>query len=241
MKDFKKYLLLGLPVILVACNDDSDSNPPSPTSTPVPIESSFEVSITNLTANQPLSPAFVSIHSAGWRAFSIRDEASDALEQLAESGNNNALIELANSDVLTQSAVSGNGIIPPGGSENIIVTVNGESMTDSHELTFVSMPVNTNDGLVAVLNASLSDLDIGDSKVIHALSYDAGTEANTESSQTVPGMGGEGFNADRDDIRNAIHLHAGVVTQDEGLTTSSLNSTHKWDNPMVSITISRIQ
>ena len=71
--------------------------------------------------------------------------------------------------------------------------------------------------------------------------YDAGTEANSESAGTVPAQGGEGFNAVRDDSKGAVRLHSGVVSADDGLSTSSLKSINRFDNPTAKVVIKRIQ
>ena len=74
------------------------------------------------------------------------------------------------------------------------------------------------------------------------MAYDAGTEANSESSGTIPGPadGGEGFNSERNDSQ-IVSAHSGVVGQDDGLTQSVLNGNHKFDNPIMAITITRMQ
>ena len=80
----------------------------------------------------------------------------------------------------------------------------------------------------------------------NVLSYDSGTEANLETSDTVPGpaaTGGlqEGFNAARNDIRDAVYVHAGVVTRDDGLDDSALSEIHRWDHPAISVLVERMQ
>ncbi len=52
--------------------------------------------------------------------------------------------------------------------------------------------------------------------------------------------GGKGFNADRDDV-NVISFHRGVVTKDDGLVDSVLSEDHKFDNPIVKLSIRRIK
>ncbi|MTI78708.1 spondin domain-containing protein [Marinobacter sp.] len=108
-----------------------------------------------------------------------------------------------------------------------------------------SMPVNTNDGLAAIGGVDLSDLAVGESTMFLAVSYDAGTEANAESADTVPGSAAsgvaEGFNAVRDDVRDAVYIHPGVVTQDVGLSTSTLGGRQRWDNPIAVVRIERLQ
>ena len=98
------------------------------------------------------------------------------------------------------------------------------------------MLVNTNDGFIGLNGVDISELGIDESLVLYARVYDAGTEANTETAATVPGQGGEGMNAARDD-RDFI----AVVSQDDGLATSALDASHRFDNPAARIVITRIQ
>ncbi len=107
------------------------------------------------------------------------------------------------------------------------------------------MPVDRMEGFVPVNSIDISGRGGGQSETYLAGSYDAGTEANTESADTVPGPAAsglaEGFNADRDDVRDAVYIHPGVVTQDDGPTTSTLGSSQRWDNPMARVDIERLQ
>jgi len=72
--------------------------------------------------------------------------------------------------------------------------------------------------------------------------YDAGTEINNEAPGTIPGPadGGEGFNADRSDNVNLVRGHGGVVSSADGLASSVLDQSHRFDNPAVMVTITRI-
>ena len=47
--------------------------------------------------------------------------------------------------------------------------------------------------------------------------------------------------ADRGDLRDAVFVHSGAVTADDGLESSALDSSHKWDNPVMRVSIERIQ
>ena len=71
---------------------------------------------------------------------------------------------------------------------------------------------------------------------------DAGTEANSEAAGTIPGPadGGEGYNAERDDA-DLVSFHPGVVSADDGLMMSALTSAHRFDNPAVKLSITRVE
>jgi len=141
-------------------------------------------------------------------------------------------------------AVGGSGAIAPGASEVFELSA-AEDALGTLSLSVLSMLVNTNDAVVAVNNQSLASMAINETLNFYALSYDAGTEANTEAADTIPGpaaAGGvrEGFNAARDDIHDKVSIHAGVVTQADGLSTSVLSETHRWDHPSVKVSVVRV-
>ncbi len=242
MKTIKFNILLVTMAALLglsACNDsDSKSSdrdtdmPPAP----MPVSYSYQVTVSNLTYAQPMSPVAVVLHDQGdfWQ---LGMSASMPLEVLAESGDNAMFLEAEN--VLVSS--SGAGILMPGMNETIELTIS------DNQPAFVSvatMLVNTNDAFTGVNAVSLADLALGESISMTAGSYDAGTEKNTEWQSTIPGPAsageGEGFNGARDDL-DLVAMHPGVVTADDGLSMSVLNQAHRFDNPTLKITISRIE
>ena len=104
------------------------------------------------------------------------------------------------------------------------------------------MLVNTNDAFTGLNAYNLADLDVGEEWTSVARAYDAGTEANSEAAGTMPGPAddGEGFNAERDDA-DFVALHPGVVSADDGLSSSVLSVQHKFDNPVMRITVTRTE
>jgi len=232
----KGSLLLAMAAALAACGDSDDDD------NTTQADRSFEVKITNMTAGQPLSPTALVVHGSGYSLFSVGDMASEALEKLAEGGDNADLIAAADADSHVFSTSSAAGPLGPGGSETFTLTVQGSNVSSAH-LSAVTMLVNTNDAITGVQGVSLANLSNGESISLNTLSYDTGTEANSESAATIPGPagGGEGFNAARDDIADMITMHSGVVSADDGLTGSALTELHRWDNPVTRITITRTQ
>ncbi|WP_166268757.1 spondin domain-containing protein [Marinobacter caseinilyticus] len=238
---FHKHLwvLLPLAATVAGCHSDTEF-----VFGPGQQDYRYQITITNLTAGQPLSPATVVIHTADWQAFALGDAASVALETLAESGDNSDFLATAGFDSGVLSSDSGSGVIGPGASEQLTVTARASNTTELH-LTWISMPVNTNDGLAALQGVPLAELDVGQRQSYLAIGYDAGTEANTETAATVPGPAAsglaEGFNPNRNDVRNAVYIHAGVVTQADGLASSTLSGTQRWDNPIAVVSVERLQ
>ncbi len=219
-------------LVLTACGGNSGGTVEEP------VNNEYQISMTNLTAGQPLSPMSVILHNQDWRAFTLGESVSTDIERIAEAGDNSALLASAEADSHVFTTQRGNGVIRPGNSDSIIIS---SPASGTLSLSVLSMLGNTNDAITALNAADISSLEIGESVSYRIISYDAGTEANTESLATVPGpaAGGEGFNPVRDDVRDAIYVHAGVVTQDDGLTDSALTQLHRWDNPTAMITVSR--
>ncbi|RMH22958.1 MAG: hypothetical protein D6698_00320, partial [Gammaproteobacteria bacterium] len=107
-------------------------------------------------------------------------------------------------------------------------------------MSVASMLVNTNDGFAAKKEIDISNLAVGESLMVSLNALDAGTEANDELQANIPGpaAGGEGFNAQRNDV-DRVYGHAGVISQDDGLATSILGQAHRFDNPVAKLVITR--
>ncbi len=192
----------------------------------------YKIDIINLTHSQPLSPIAVALHADG-KLWNIGEPASNALEVLAESGDNSALLASLDNGVSTE------GVLMPGNKASINVAIKDN---DSALLSIASMLVNTNDAFVGLNAMSLSTLSVGESVKLFAYTYDSGTEGNSESTGTIPGPadGGQGYDEARDDV-NFVAMHPGVVSSDDGLSTSVLTQDHKFDNPSVQFIVSRIE
>lgn len=222
-----KYSLLLMPLALVGCGGDDDDDQ---------VTQTYEVSVTNLTNNQPLSPTGVVLHNSSYTPWNSGSAATIGLETLAESGDNTAWLAQASTGLTSGSTT---GVTAPGAQAAVTLTVN---QTSELYLTTASMLVNTNDAFTGVRQIDLSDLTVGDTLSLTARVYDAGTEANTETAASIPGPagGGEGFNAAQE-TNGTIRVHQGVVTADDGLTTSALNESHRFDQSTQRIQVTRTQ
>lgn len=236
-----RFAAIGCVGLLGAACDSDNSRPPPPPPSPPPAMASFDVTVTNLTNGQPLSPVAVIAHQDAFAVLTIGAAATAGLETLAEGGDNSALIAEATADAAVMATASGAAAIGPAGTETISIEVL-ESELPGLLLSVSSMLVNTNDAITGINGASVADLAAGESLTWRSIAYDAGTEANTESAAHIPGPagGGEGFNAARDDIADRVAMHTGVVSQDDGFATSDLTGQHRFDNPVAQITVERI-
>ncbi|TKB45742.1 spondin domain-containing protein [Thalassotalea mangrovi] len=230
---YLKLLMAGIFLTLLsACHDDDDNEGPMPD--PEPRQYRYQVSVTNLTNAQPMSPFAVVLHNEGM-LWNIGESANDAMENLAESGDKSQVLEL---DVVLASS-SGADILMPGSSETIEVVV---ADIEPVYLSAATMLVNTNDAFTGINALDVSHLAMNESISLVMGSYDAGTEKNSEIAETIPGpaAGGEGFNAERDDV-DFVAAHPGVVSMDDGLTQSVLTQAHRFDNPTIRVTVTRIE
>jgi hypothetical protein len=221
-------------LILSACGSDNDNaieteTPPPP---PPPAEYSYSVTVTNLTYAQPLSPVAIVLHNDS-KMWMTGEPSSQALEKLAESGDNSEFI----SDSNALASISGEGVVMPGSAATIAV-----STTDRNAVFFTAatMLVNTNDAFTGLTGVDISTMAIDDIKSWNLNVYDSGTEANDEAMGTIPGPadGGTGFDEVRNDV-DFVALHSGVVSQDDGLSSSVLTQAHRFDNPAIKLTITR--
>ncbi len=226
-------LIIALALTLSACNhNDSDSDdpvvPPTPPPSP-PAEYSYTITVTNLTYAQPLSPLGVILHTES-KMWMVGSPASVALEKLAEGGDTTDF--LSDSNALATS--SGVGMILPGSANTVEISTTDRNATF---FTAATMLVNTNDAFSGLTGIDISTMALDDKKSWNLNVYDAGTESNSETMETLP-SNGTGFDATRDDV-DFVGYHSGVVSQDDGLSSSFLTQAHRFDNPAIKLTITR--
>jgi hypothetical protein len=244
MKAHNRKRLFGLAILSAALwlqGCGSDNNGPTPTPTPVPpATANFEVTVSNLTNSQPLSPIAVIGHQDGYAVFSVGDAASASLEEMAEGGDNSMLLAEAGADALVTVTASGAAPIGPAGTETVTIEVL-ESDLATLSISIATMLVNTNDAFSALNAMSVQAMAVNDTLSVNAIAYDAGTEADTEAAGDIPGPagGGEGFNVARSDDADRVSMHSGVISQDDGLSTSDLSEQHRFDNPVIRVQITR--
>lgn len=215
----------------------------------------FTVQLTNLTYGQPFSPAAIVLHEPGFNTFMDGETASIGLEQLAEGGNPAELMSEALAATQYLDAIVTDEATPPrsiGAMSTLFVPLLD---IDNLQISFTTMLVDTNDAFTGLNAANISNMAVGQTKSFMAPTWDAGTEENTETASTIPGpaavaAGGggasAGFDAERDDLFDMVHFHRGVVTianasdrSKEGLSTSVLTETDRWDNPTARLVVTR--
>jgi hypothetical protein len=225
----RSALCLFAACTLAACGGGGDPEP----------EQTLRVTVTNLTAGQPMSPLLLAVNTGGSAAWTAGASASTALEHLAEGGDATALADdLAAAGGIAQ--VKGTAPIGPGASESHDLVFRGHAEA---KLTLAAMLVNTNDAFTGLAALPVGAMAVGEHMSRELMAWDAGTEANDETAASIPGPagGGEGFNAARSDALDAVRIHAGVVSSDDGLASSVLKGKHRFDNPVMKVEIERIR
>ncbi len=207
----------------------------------------YEVTITNLAATQPVSPPVAVTHRKAVRLFKEGKAASDAIVAIAENGDQSVAVgALDGADKVTDVVDLGAPLTPAG--------VEIGDFTDSltfqidarrgDRLSLAGMLICTNDGFVGIDSVKLPKA--GNGTVTHYLgAYDAGSEANTELSEDIVDpcsllgpveLDGDpnGNNNDGIDTDDVVTVHPGVAG-----SAGDLLPAHNWDDPvgMIEITL----
>ena len=177
-----------------------------------------------------------------------------ALEQLAEGGNTSLLMDEAMASVEFLDAQQGGGTPPKSTNAETTLVVPALDV-DNLRLSVTTMLVDTNDAFTGLNAMDISNMAIGQKMIFSTITWDSGTEANTETAATMPGPaaqaaggggGSAGFSGVRDDLLDAVHAHRGALTNanamdasKEGLATSVLTEADRWDNPTAQIVVVR--
>lgn len=184
----------------------------------------YEVTITNLTKGQIFAPPVVYTHRSSFDLFTPGEAAIPELAGLAEDAANDPLVALLSAEPKVASVAVGGGVVMPGESTSVRVKAWGRA----RYITALGMLVTTNDAFFA-----------GEKRVpafsssIYAMAWDAGSEANTQDCDHIPGPPcGNGGVRVEDGAEGFVYVHAGI--QDRGSLSAE---DHDWRNPVAKITI----
>lgn len=194
----------------------------------------YEVSITNITKGQIISPAVVATHRSSLDPiYTLGEPASDELAMVAEDAVLDPFIALleGDSDVADVEVLTGeNGPILPGETATVRITSNGRA----RELSLAAMLVTTNDTFIALNGVSLP---VWRTASHVSPGYDAGSEANNEDCDYIPGPPcGNGGVRDTEGAEGYVYVGNGV----HGIADLD-PAEHDWRNPVARITIERVR
>lgn len=189
----------------------------------------YQVTITNITQNQVLSPPVVASHRNRTGIFEAGESATMELRVLAEDGDPGPLAALLEADPDVLSVAVSPGPVMPGES----VTLEIQARGSHRRLSAVGMLVTTNDAFFGVDGVVL----VGRSRLMEtsAPAYDAGTEANNENCDFIPGPPCDNPGVpDPDGAEGFIAIHPGIHGVGD-LEAAAWD----WRNPVAKITVSR--
>jgi Spondin_N len=211
-----------------------------------PAETTYQVTIRNLTSGQPFSPPVAATHRKAIRMFRVGHLASDELALIAQDGNEIPMFQLfSSSPHVTQAVDVGRPLTRMG------TTVG--SFTDSatfeiaarpgDRLSLATMLICTNDGFLGLDAVKLPD----DSATFLLNGYDAGREQNTEQSVDLVDpcslLGPAPLPGDPDGNRDAEvgTVPAAPIAHHPGISgTGELGAAHAWTDPVAEVTVERI-
>ena len=197
MQYFRSYisgvgtaLLAAFTLTLTACSDDMMTDPHGGENMRVsrsqhvaPASAAaghtYQITIENLTDGQPFSPGVVTTHTRGTHLFEVGAGASNGIRDIAESGNPSTAVSELNGNDGAHDVIATDAPVGPGGS----LTVEIEGRANANRLSMAVMLVCTNDGFTGLDHVKLpggfksATYEVG--------AYDAGTEMNAETSETI--------------------------------------------------------
>jgi hypothetical protein len=188
----------------------------------------IEVTITNLTRAQPLSPPVVASHGAnGPQLFVAGQPASAELAFVAQDAINGPLVSLLEGDPNVADVQQGAAPIPPGGSATVVV----DAPRFLPLVSLASMLVNTNDAFIGVPHIAVPRSGV---TTLFVPAWDAGSEVNDEDCANIPGPACGDMDQSGQPEGGFVHIHNGVHGSPD------LDpAVYDWRNPVARIDIRR--
>ncbi|MGR5287618.1 spondin domain-containing protein [Vibrio maritimus] len=197
----------------------------------------LEITITNATKGIYFTPLIVAAHNSDLVMFRTGQAASAELEAMAEGGDISGLANVIGNagGVVVENPAT--GILNPG----VATTFSMDSGSFSY-LSLSAMLLPTNDGFVGLDSWKIPN-EPGTYKAA-LRGYDAGTEANDELAGSMPnppfltfGAGGSGVETTV--TNTTVHVHPGNLGDSDpaGGISDLDNTSHRWLNPVATITV----
>lgn len=206
----------------------------------------YRITVENLTTGQPFSPGVAATHVKQASFFRVGQAASAGLQEIAENGQPATAV----GQLTGAAGVFDVQIFPQptgpihriGGPGSTSGSVEIEARANANRVSLAIMLICTNDGFTGLESVKLPG---GWEPAIHySDGYDAGTEANEETADSlVPPCGAAGpvafsnMNNTSTDEDEVVRHHPGIQA-DLGVLTPE---DHGWTDPVAKITIQRVQ
>lgn len=194
----------------------------------------YEVTVTNITRGQIISPPIVISHNRHFELFSLGDPATPGLAELAEDADTTELKNELDASSSVYDVNEAGGVIEPG----LSATVQIKTRRGFQRISAAGMLVTTNDAFFAVRNVYARYW--GDS-VNYARAYDAGSEFNSEDCDYIPGPPcGSPGERDTEGAEEYVYVHSGIHGIGEG-DPKIEPANFDWQNPVAKIVVKRVK
>lgn len=208
----------------------------------------YKITITNLTAGQPLTPPILVTHTGRTGIFEVGEAASEGIRQIAENGNGAPLLQALGEDTQVHDVVAGAAPLVPANnpgatgfesSATFTITTHGRARF----LSYASMLICTNDGFTGLDSVRLPNHKV----TVYAAAYDARTEMNTEDFADIvpPCQGLIGVSSDDPGtgMSNPLLAEDGIVIPHAGINggVDLFPEVHGWGDPVAKIEIERLR
>jgi hypothetical protein len=208
----------------------------------------YKVTISNLTAGQPLTPPVLVTHSDRTDLFTLGEEASPEIQAIAENGNSLPLLTALAGDSGVHDVVEASApLIPANNPAGIpfesTATFIIEARGKAEFLSYVSMLICTNDGFTGLDSVELPKKKL----TLFTVAYDARTEHNTEDlADMVPpcqGLIGVSSGEPGTGMSDPMLAEDGVVIPHVGIIGGAdlLPEVHGWSDPVAKVVIERVR
>lgn len=202
----------------------------------------YEITITNVTTGQLLSPPVLAVHGSDFAVFDVGERASAGLWTVAEQGNPMVLAEqLRGTPEVASVVVAAGPVHRIGGPGESTVMLRIESH-GADRLSVAMMLGCTNDGFTGLSSVPLSRSMVP--VTYYGAAYDAGTERNNQLWASMPdgcnALGPAPRDADgqnsRDLTDEPISMHPGIMSG-----VGDLGREFAWSEAVVKITVQRVE
>jgi hypothetical protein len=203
----------------------------------------YEITITNLTKGQPFSPTVVAVHNGRLDPiFTLGQPSSEGIWRIAEGGDTSVLAPQLSADPNVYDVKVTEGPFLPG--KSVTVVLNAGYSVGPRYLSLAGMLGSTNDAFYALngqlVTAPAWPFNMPDwVQEFFAPAYDAGSEFNSETCETVPGPPCDnGVNdRDTDGAEGYVYIHGGIHGVSGPPPNGLSADMSDWRNPVAKITI----